>query len=114
MRRWALVALSFALPLAADPVTLQVDLIDDRLLSFRLHSHYENPVTRFEVAAEFGEHHELGCGLTVEVKGPEDLHPAATCSLPTDPKTGEIAAMSWKTRIVYVEFADGMRWRPKR
>lgn len=114
MRRWCLVALPIAFPLAADPVTLHVDLIDGRFLSFQLPSHYETPVTKFEVAADFRDHHELGCGLTVEVKRPEDLHPSATCSLPADPKTGEVSSMSWKPRIVYVEFADGMRWTPKR
>lgn len=75
MGRWFLVALSTVLPLAADPVALKVDLIKGSLLSFRLQSHYASPVTRFEVAADFGEHHELGCGLTVEVKRPKDLHP---------------------------------------
>jgi hypothetical protein len=114
MRCWFLVGLSIALPLAADPVTLHVDLIEGRFLSFRLQSHYETPVTKFEVAADFGEHPELGCGHTVEVKRPEDLHPAGTCSLPTDPKTGKVSGMTWKTRIVYVEFADGMCWTPKR
>jgi hypothetical protein len=54
MRRWCLVALPIAFPLAADPVTLHVDLIDGRFLTFELQSHYETPVTKLKSRQTLG------------------------------------------------------------
>jgi hypothetical protein len=97
----------------ADPATLQVALRDGKYLSFRLENHYQSPVTKFEVTTAFGEQGHFDCGIVAEVKRPEDLHPAATCGLPVDGKTGKVTDSRWKARIVYVEFADGMRWIPR-
>lgn len=110
MRGLPLLLLFVPMAFASDPASLHVDLIKGKYLSFKLENHYQEPVTKFEVAAEFGAN--LGCSITVDVKRREDLHPPATCSLPTNPDTERIADTNWKARIVYVEFADGMRWTP--
>jgi hypothetical protein len=68
--------------------------------------------SRFQVAAT-SSGGSLGCSITVEVKRPEDLHHPGTCAFVTKTKTGEVMDTNWKARIVYVEFAEGMRWTPK-
>jgi hypothetical protein len=98
--------------LAADPATVHTKVTDGRFLSFQLESHYQAPVTKFEVTA-VSSGGNLGCSVTAEVKQPEDLHPPAKCSFEMNPKSGERMDTNWKARIVYVEFADGMRWTPK-
>jgi len=66
------------------------------------------------VHADFGRDNNLECGVIAEVKRPEDLRPPAICSLPIDKETVKVADPNWKARIVFVEFADGMRWSPNR
>jgi len=104
---WTLLA---PLAFAAYPATLQVNLHQGKQLTFALKNHYRAPVSRFEVAVTFGSN--LGCTLHVEVKQPSDLHPGASCGLETDASTGQVAEPNWKARIVYVDFADGMKWTP--
>jgi hypothetical protein len=108
MRGLPLLLLFAPVAFASDPASLHVDLINGKYLSFTLENHYQEPVTKFEVAANFGEN--LGCSIAVDVKRREDLHPQGTCGLPIDMKTRRVIETNWKARIVYVEFADGMRW----
>ena len=108
MRGLPLFLLFAPVAFASDPASLHVDLINGKYLSFTLENHYQEPVTKFEVAANFGEN--LGCSIAVDVKRREDLHPQGICGLPIDMKTKRVIETNWKARIVYVEFADGMRW----
>jgi hypothetical protein len=95
---------------ASDPAQLHVDLIDGKSLAFSIENDYGQPVTGYKVAVSFGEND--GCSVTARVTREADLHPSARCGLPTDIKTGKVTNSEWKARIVYVEFADGMRWAP--
>ncbi len=110
MRFLSLWALFAPLAFAADPAALHVALHEGRYLTFGLQNHYRAPVSRFEVAVTFGGN--LGCTLSVDVKQARDLQPGASCGLPTDPSTGNVVEANWKARLVYVDFADGMRWTP--
>jgi hypothetical protein len=98
---------------AADPAILHVQVRDGKYLTFNIENQYQSPVTKFEVAVTFPGT-GLGCGLIAEVKKPEDLRPAGTCGLPVNMGDGRAHESTWKPRIVFVEFADGMRWTPKR
>jgi hypothetical protein len=97
---------------AADPATLHVDVGDGKTLRFRLENNYQAPVTEFQAAATSAGS-ALGCTVTATVKHPEDLHPPATCGFTTRTPAGTVPDVGWKARLVYVEFADGMRWTPK-
>ena len=103
----AFVAISVS---AADPAVLHVQVHEDKYLTFSVEDKYASPITKFQVAVDFPGT-GLSCGLTADVKRPEDLHPAGTCGLPLN----EAAPVSteWKARLVFVEFADGMRWTHK-
>ncbi len=94
---------------AAEPAVLHVQVHDDEYLTFSVEDKYVSPITRFEVAVSFPET-GLVCGLTAEVKRPEDLHPAGTWGLPVNKAANESRRPEWKARFV---FADGMRWTPK-
>ena len=95
---------------AADPAVLHVQVHDDKYLTFSVEDKYASPITKFRVAVDFTGT-GLSCGLTAEVKRPEDLHPTGTCGLSV---SGEAeGSMEWKARLVFVEFADGMRWTHK-
>jgi hypothetical protein len=48
-----------------------------------------------------------------DIKRREDIHPQGTCGLPIDMETRRVIETNWEVQIVYVEFADGMRWTPQ-
>lgn len=112
MLRPMMLLLVTVLSCAADPAILHVQLHDGKYLTFSIESKYESPITRFEVAVKFPGT-GLACGLTADVKRPEDLHPPGTCGLPVNTSNGKIDQPKWQARIVSVEFADGMRWSSK-
>jgi hypothetical protein len=97
---------------ASSPAMLRVQVHDNKYLTFNIKNQYQSPVTKFEVAVNFPGT-GLTCGLSAEVKRPEDLHSAGTCGLPMNMDNGRTGDGTWKARIVFVEFADGMRWAPK-
>jgi hypothetical protein len=92
---------------ASDPAKVHTKIIDGKAISFWVENKYHAPITRFQVAATSSSGN-LGCSITAEVKQPKDLRPRGTCSFGT--KGRELMDTNWKARIVYVEFADGMRW----
>jgi hypothetical protein len=94
---------------AADPAILHVQVHNGKYLTFSIENNYESPVIRFEVAVKFPGT-GLTCGLTADVKRPEDLHPPGTCGLPVNMTNGQVERPNWQARIVTVDFADGMRW----
>ena len=112
MRILCLSLLCVSAVFAADPVTVHTKVTDGKFLSFQLENHYQAPVAKFQVTA-VSSGGDMGCSVTAEVKRPADLHPPAKCSFETNPRTEERMDTNWKTRVVYVEFADGMRWTPK-
>ncbi len=112
MRLLCFSALCVSAAFASDPATLHIEVVDGKALSFQLENNYQSPVTKFQVAAT-SSGGSLSCSITAEVKRPEDLHPPGTCGFVTKTKAGEVMDTNWKARIVYVEFADGMRWTPK-
>jgi hypothetical protein len=112
MRGLPLLLLCAPVAFASDPASLHVDRINGRYLSFTLENHYQEPVTKFEVAANFGKN--FGCSIEADIKRPEDIHPQGTCGLPIDMETRRVIETNWEVQIVYVEFADGMRWTPQK
>ncbi len=96
---------------AAGPAVLHVQVHDAKYLTFKINNRYRSPITEYEVAVSFPGT-PLACGLRSEVKGPADLHPSGVCGIPENTSTGKANGRGWKARIVFVRFADGMRWAP--
>jgi hypothetical protein len=88
MRGLSLLLLCAPVAFASDPASLHVDLINGRYLSFTLENHYQEPVTKFEVAANFGKN--FGCSIEADIKRREDIHPQGTCGLPIDMETRRV------------------------
>ena len=103
------VLLPLSLMAGHDPAKLNVHVTDEKWLSFEMQGLLNEGITRYQVAVDFSDT-GLGCSLTATVKTPQDLHTPATCGIPTDP-TGK--PIKWKARIVFVEFASGLTWKPK-
>ena len=69
-------------------------------------------IVEFQVYTQFtsGGFENLGCGVTAAVKATKDLALQGVCRLPRDSKTGQ--PVSYSTRLVRVEFANGLKWTP--
>jgi hypothetical protein len=69
-------------------------------------------IVEFEVYTQFtsGGFENLGCGVSAAVKEPKDLVLQRVCQLPRDSKTGQ--PVTYSTRLVRVEFANGLKWTP--
>jgi len=95
----------------SDPAEVHTRVLRGRAISFWVENKYRAPVTRFQVVAT-SSMRNLECSITAEVKQPKDLHPPGTCSFTTN--GADVIDKKWKARLVYIEFADGMRWTSER
>jgi hypothetical protein len=107
--------LTFAAVAAAqsyqDPAQLRITAAGDSL-SFEVVNFSPYRIVGFEVYTQFtsGGFENLGCGVNTEVKSPKDLVLRRVCQLPRDTKTGR--PITYSSRIVRVDFENGLRWTP--
>jgi hypothetical protein len=94
-----------------DPARLEVTVSGDSL-SYKIINQSPYPIVGYMVYTQFtsGGFEGLGCGVGAKVKSAKDLSVTFVCPLPKDAKTGK--PVSYVSRIVRVEFDNGLTWTP--
>jgi hypothetical protein len=94
-----------------DPARLEVTEAGGSL-SYNLVNLSPYNIVGFEVDTQFtsGGFENLGCFVNAQVKSAKDLSLTGACRLPHDSKTGK--PVSYSSRIVRVEFENGLTWTP--